>query len=206
MYFTPHRILNRWWIFLITLAFSNLATRPKLLQIGFYYTLYSGSTWFYLTQLHSTMALLCFTWIYYTLQWLCLALLGFTSLYYTLPWLYLAILESTTLYTLLDSSTLYLGSTWIPWVYLSPLKCTKGLLGSNIALLDTTWLYYTLHWLYLNWLDSIMAHLGFAWLYNTLLHSTIPLYLVPHYTLQWVYLVPLDSTTLYYMALLELTL
>ena len=46
-----------------------------------YYTLYLGSTWLYLTLLHSTMALLSSAGLYLTLL-------------YTLPWLYVALLDS----------------------------------------------------------------------------------------------------------------
>ena len=68
--------------------------------------------------------------------------------YCTLPWLYI---------TLLESSTLYHGSTWL-----------------YFTLFDSTTLYYASTWLYLILLNSITLYL---WLYWSLLHSTMVLYI-----------------------------
>ena len=96
-----------------------------------------------------------------------MAELGYTLLYYTLLWLYFSLLhstmtlldsiDSTTLYNvclaLLNSSTLYHGSTWLyltlytlPWLYLALRDCTALYQGS---ILGSTGFFYILKWLWL---------------------------------------------------------
>ena len=70
-----------------------------------------------------------------------------------------------------------------------------------MIVLDSTWLSYTLPWLYLALLDSTTLYHGSTWLCLTLLHSIMALlsYAWLYYTLPWLYLALLDpSTTLYH--------
>ena len=102
-------------------------------------TFYHGSTWLYMTILHSTMVLLGSTWVYYTLPWLYLALRDSTTLYHGSTPLYtMALLHTTWLYYIL------------PWLYLTLHDCTTFYHGSN--------------WLYLSRLHSTLAPLGSTWL------------------------------------------
>ena len=176
--------LSHAWLYLALRHSAKLYNSSTCMCLLDFTSLYHGSTWLYLTLLHSTIALLCSTPAlhYYMLQRLYLALLdttvlqstkallGFTCLYYNLQWLYL---------TLLDSTTLDNGSTW---VHLT-------LLHSIIAILGSTWSYYTQlcytlpftpHWHYLTLLHLVMTLLGYTW---------------PYYTLPWLYIALLDSTS-----------
>ena len=95
-----------------------------------------------------------------------IGLLDSTFLYYTLPRLYSAPHDSTTPYN---------GSMWIyctlPWVYdiLARLYLIYMiLLHSTVALLDSTFLYYTLPRLYSGPHDSTTPYNGSMWIYCTL--------------------------------------
>ena len=85
--------------------------------------------------------------------------------------------------------TLYYGPTWL---YLA-------LLHSTMALLGSTWLYYTQATIALPG-STWLFYIGFTWLYWTPLHSTMALRssTTLYYTLPWLYLTRLDSTWLYY--------
>ena len=75
----------------------------------------------------------------------------------------------------------------------------------------STWRYYTIPWLYLSLLDTIILYHGSTQFYWTLIHSTIPVpifywTLLPstmalhtglYYTSPWIYLPPVYSTTLF---------
>ena len=85
-------------------------------------TLYHGSTWLYLTLLHSIMALLAVPYS--------------TTLYHGSTWLYLTLLHSImALLALPYSTTLYHGSSWLYLALLHSIMALLALLDSQLLLL-----------------------------------------------------------------------
>ena len=133
-------------------------------------TLYHSSTWLYLTLLHSTTALLSSTGLYLNLVYSTMALIDSTSfymtlttlyhactwrylilLYYMLPWLHLALLDSTWFYytlpclylsylLLLNSITLYYGSTSLYWNLLHPTEWVTSLQSLFNSFIVSAWM------------------------------------------------------------------
>ena len=108
------------------------------------------------------------------------------SVCYTLPWLYLALLDSTTLYhgstwqhvtlhcamALLDLNTHHLASTGVYLTLLHPIMSLRDWLQYTMSLLGSTWLYYTLTWDYWTLLGSTWLYYSLPWLYSALLDPT----------------------------------
>ena len=119
-----------------------------------------------------------------------MALLHCTWLHNTLPWLY---------FTIVNSKLHHIGSTTLHW----------SLHNFTMALLASTWLYITLHWLstslYFTPHNCSMVLLHCTWFYITL-HWLHALHFI------WLYLLYTGSTSLYltlhllYFTLLNITL